>query len=221
MDGISAFLILLLFLNCVLTISMYNNSNCKENTFQCQSYLHPDKIIPMINKNSNTENNNTNNKNNKKISSGIINNINKATVRCGSIDSAYTPGNKLILGCSVIILIGSLVLCGVSLYKGSEDESDFIDVITNILLTISIIIISSFNFTIYNKCLNDITSCSGEPEYVPNMGIRTSCNYEVDNYNTIFNIYVIMIIVLCISILLGIYNVVSLSGHGFGGSSFL
>ena len=110
MDGISAFLILLLFLNCVLTISMYNNSNCKENTFQCQSYLHPDKIIPMINKNSNTENNNTNN---KKISSGIINNINKATVICGSIDSAYTPGNKLILGCSVIILIGSLVLCGV------------------------------------------------------------------------------------------------------------
>ena len=219
MDGISAFLILLLFLNCVLTIAMYNNSNCKENTLKCQSYLKPDIITPVITKNSNIDNTKNNNKN--KISSGIINNINRAGVVCGSIESVDTGSNKVILACSVLILIGSLVLCGVSLYKGRDDESDFTDVITNILLTISIIIISSFNFTIYNKCVVDDLSCSGESEYVPNMGIITSCNYNVDNYTTIFNIYVIMIIVLCIAILLGIYNVVSLYGHGFGGSSFL
>jgi hypothetical protein len=207
--------LILLFVNCILTIDMYNESNCKNETVTCNSYILPNQITKStINPGSNTINN-------IDIYHGTINDIDNPVVKCGQFDYKSPENNQIKLIISIFILIGALGLGGLGTISSDINDGSTSNIIINILLTIANIVVSSFNFTIYDKCLGDIFCDNKKAEYVKGMGISVSCFHEIEKYNSTKVMYIIMIILLSISIILSIYNVVSLSGHGFGGSSFL
>ena len=82
----------LLFLNCILTIDMYNKSHCTDSNKKCTSYLRFPKPEEDV------------------AEQTIKFNFKKSTPYCDPIESKKTGGNMGKLIVSILIMLSSLVL---------------------------------------------------------------------------------------------------------------
>jgi hypothetical protein len=204
--------IILLFINCIIGINIYNNSHCIKESIKCDSYLLPDNVDKTVIKK---------NKKNYEIYHGIINDMTKVNMNCSSIESKNTISNNLKFITTVFVIIGTFAL---SLYIIIEDEygTEFSDIIMTILITITNIIIFSFIFIIYIKCFNEFECEKKTSSFLKNKGVQVSCSHEIAVYNITSNIYQIILFTLIISMLIIIYNILSLTGYNyFKSDSFL
>ena len=171
----------LLFLNCILTIDMYNKSHCTDSNKKCTSYLRFPKPEEDV------------------AEQTIKFNFKKSTPYCDPIESKKTGGNMGKLIVSILIMLSSLVLVIVSLSKTGSDISEYV---INILLGITNLIVSAFNFTIYDKCLGSMNCDVNSVTYVDGKGLISSCNKSVDMHGQAFGMYVTMILILIASIII-------------------
>jgi hypothetical protein len=178
----------LLFLNCILTIDMYNKSHCTDSNKICTSYVRFPKPEEDVEEQT------------------IKFNFKKSTPYCDPIESKKTGGNMGKLIVSILIMLSSLVLVIVSLSKPNQGTLEYV---INILLGITNLIVSAFNFTIYDKCLGSMNCDVNSVTYVDGKGLISSCNKSVDMHGQAFGMYVTMILILIASIIIPVVIVAS------------
>jgi hypothetical protein len=176
----------LLFLNCILTIDMYNKSHCTDSNKKCTSYLRFPKPEEDV------------------AEQTIKFNFKKSTPYCDPIESKKTGGNMGKLIVSILIMLSSLVLV-------ISSKNTYLALVINILLGITNLIVSAFNFTIYDKCLGSMNCDVNSVSYVDGKGLISSCNKSVDMHGQAFGMYVTMILILIASII--IPTVVIVASH--------
>jgi hypothetical protein len=183
--------VVILFLNCILTIDNYNNSYCAKSSVECQSYIN---VSPTI---TSTENQNT------------TLNLSSVSVTC---DNAASINNQSLKGkwiISILFLGITILLLGLSILLVIKNEDDDIVLyLLTILVCILNIIVSSFSLFIYAKCIDTNMTCEPSGPFNKSPTEKNSfygvCNGVVENHKTAYGMYVFMILLLCGSLVSGI-----------------
>ena len=100
---------------------------------------------------------------------------------------------KLII--SILIMVVSLVFGILPIIRDMDSK------VLNIVLGILNLIVSAFNFTIYDKCLSSMNCNENSVTYIDGKGLVSSCLKQIDMHSTAYGMYVTMIILLIASIL--------------------
>jgi hypothetical protein len=170
----------LLFLNCIITIFMYNNSHCKDKGKNCNAYVK----FPTPQQDANTQT--------------ITFDLKKAQPYCDPISNLKNSSTVAVLVFSSLFFIASAVVAGVgfSKYNANYDTTEKVWII---LLAVLNLIVSAFNWTIYANCLDSMNCDTNKVNYVDGKGLIASCYKSIDNHGT-YGMYVFMIVLLIASI---------------------
>jgi len=183
--------LVILFLNCILTIDNYNNSYCAKSTVECRPYIN---VSPKISPVENEE---------------ITVDLSSVSVVCdgvASINSQSLKGKWII---SILFLAISIILLFLSiLLLIRDDDDDTIQYLLTILICILNIIVSSFSLFIYAKCIDTNITCEPTGPFNKSPTEKNSfygaCNGTVEKHKTAYGMYVFMILLLCGSLVSGI-----------------
>ena len=167
----------LLFLNCIITIFMYNNSHCKEKGISCNAYVK----FPTPQQDANTQT--------------ITFDLKKAQPYCDPTANLKNSSTVAVLVFSILFFIASAVVGVVGFIFNKEPK----DRVWIILLAVLNLIVSAFNWTIYDNCLDSMNCDTNKVNYVDGKGLIASCYKSIYNHGT-YGMYVFMIVLLIASI---------------------
>ena len=166
----------LLLLNCIITIFMYNNSHCKDKGINCNAYVK----FPTPQQDANTQT--------------ITFDLKKAQPYCDPTANLKNSSTVAVLVFSILFFIASIV---VGVWGVTEDN--MATNIISVVLAVLNLIVSAFNWTIYSNCLDSMNCDTNKVNYVDGKGLIASCYKSIDNHGT-YGMYVVMIIFLIASI---------------------
>ena len=167
----------LLFLNCIITIFMYNNSHCKEKGINCNSYVK----FPTPQQDANTQT--------------ITFDLKKAQPYCDPTANLKNSSTVAVLVFSTLFFIASAVVAVWGVTANNKATK-----IISVVLAVLNLIVSAFNWTIYANCLDSMNCDTNQVNYVDGKGLIASCYKSIDMYGTTYGMYVFMIVLLIASI---------------------